>query len=74
MRAIVWHLEHCPECSSVGLLRSNCARMNDAVEVVIDWRNGRVSRSKAAWLRSRQAAREWLDGATLVAAERGRAA
>jgi hypothetical protein len=56
------HRERCATCAGErGIL--NCAPMGEAIEAVIDWRNGRVLKSKAAWLRARQAAREEMAAA-----------
>jgi hypothetical protein len=64
------HRERCPVCS-VGIVRANCPKSCAAIEVVLGWRERRILRSKASWLRARQAAREWLDDAKLAAKERG---
>jgi hypothetical protein len=54
------HVNHCSVCSEGGPW---CPGMVEAFEVVVDWRDGRILRSKAAWLRERETVRgnlAWL--------------
>jgi len=48
-----------------GIVHADCPSLDDAFEAVIEWRQGRILASQADWLRSRQAAREWMDEAKL---------
>jgi hypothetical protein len=45
------HREKCSTCRAGGPW---CPPMVDALEAVFEWREGRVLRSKASWLRARQ--------------------
>ena len=54
-RAALLHRESCSTCSAGGPW---CPSMAGALESVIEWREGRVLRSKAFWLRERQSERE----------------
>ena len=57
VKAVMIHRERCATCAGErGILY--CAPVCEAIEAVIEWRNGRVVKSKAAWLRARQAALE----------------
>jgi hypothetical protein len=47
------HREACAICRAGGPW---CRPLSEAFEVVLDWRAGRVLRSKADWLRARQEA------------------
>jgi hypothetical protein len=55
VKAVHAHREACSTCK-VG--SPWCAPLGDALQAVVDWRRGRVLRSKAAWLRARQMAVE----------------
>ena len=57
VRTAFVHGERCSTCRARG---RSCPAMLDAIEAVLEWREGRVLRSKAAWLRTRQQAREEL--------------
>jgi hypothetical protein len=43
------HRARCTVCSGGRW----CSAMHDALDALLEWRDGRVLRSKAAWLRSR---------------------
>ena len=45
------HRERCPECAAIG---RPCAKVADAIETVIDWRDRRMLRARAIYLRVRQ--------------------
>jgi hypothetical protein len=45
------HREAC-SCCRAGY--PPCPRLGEAIETVIEWRDGRVLRSKAEWLRGRE--------------------
>jgi hypothetical protein len=49
---------HREKCSACGGGRPWCPAMVEAFEVLLDWREGRILRSKAAWLRMRQTSAE----------------
>jgi hypothetical protein len=51
VRVAFIHREKCSTCRAGGPW---CPAMVDALEAVLEWREGRVLRSKAAWLRARQ--------------------
>jgi hypothetical protein len=53
--AVLIHREGCAVCSSN---RRWCRPLEDCFEGILDWRRSRALRSKAAWLRARQTARE----------------
>jgi hypothetical protein len=50
------HRDGCPTCHTGGPW---CRSLREAFDVVVEWRDGRVLRSKAAWLREREQEREW---------------
>lgn len=56
VRVAMIHRERCSVCRGHGVLY--CADMGEAIEAVLEWRDARILRSKAAWLRIRQQARE----------------
>jgi hypothetical protein len=47
------HRERCVHCGSGPW----CEPMRDAFDVVLEWRRGRMLRSKADWLRAREQVR-----------------
>jgi hypothetical protein len=51
------HRERCETCSVGGPW---CTSLREAFEAVLEWRTGRHLRSKAAWLRAREQARQDL--------------
>jgi hypothetical protein len=51
VKAVHAHREGCSICRTGGPW---CVPLVDGLEAVLDWREGRVLRSKAAWLRARQ--------------------
>jgi hypothetical protein len=57
VRCVRVHRARCSICSTGGAW---CAPVREAFEGVHDWRDARALRSKAAWLRVRQQAREKL--------------
>jgi hypothetical protein len=59
VRVAFVHRERCSVCSAGG----SCRAMGEAIAAAIEWRDGRVLRSKAEWLRIRQRARVELDAA-----------
>jgi hypothetical protein len=58
------HRETCRACESGGGLW--CDRTRAALGAVLDWRQGRILRSKAEWLRIRELARSQLADARLT--------
>lgn len=57
---VLWlHRDGCPDCRVDGALRF-CGQARAAIEAALEWRDDRILRSKAAWLRARQQAREDL--------------
>jgi hypothetical protein len=48
VKAAYVHRERCGTCSSGGPW---CLPLREALDGVVEWRHGRVLRSKAAWLR-----------------------
>jgi hypothetical protein len=59
VKVAVFHERRCSICRQErGIL--HCSPMGEAIEAVIEWRDGRVLQSKANWLRVRQQAREDL--------------
>jgi hypothetical protein len=53
VRVVFIHREHCATCRGErGVLY--CDGIGEAIAAVLDWRDGRVLRSKAAWLRARE--------------------
>jgi hypothetical protein len=60
VRAAFIHRERCSVCSAprIAAARDICAPMLDAIRGVVEWRDGRILRSKAAWLRELQTALE----------------
>ena len=50
------HRVGCTICKTGGPW---CAPLGEALEAVVEWRQGRILRSKAAWLRARETAVEW---------------
>ena len=49
------HREACRVCRTGGPW---CASLVEAFDVLLDWKRGRELRSKAAWLRARELARQ----------------
>jgi hypothetical protein len=45
------HREHCATCALGG---PYCRAMREALEAILEWRQGRILRNKAAWLRERE--------------------
>jgi hypothetical protein len=49
---VAWiHRERCGVCSQS---RQTCDAFGGAIEALLEWRTGRILRSKATWLRARQ--------------------
>jgi hypothetical protein len=59
VRVAFVHRETCETCRGERGVY-HCDGIGEATAAVIEWRDGRVLRSKAAWLRMRQQAREDL--------------
>jgi hypothetical protein len=59
VRVAMIHRERCLTCRRERGIH-DCAGMTAAIEAVIEWRDGRILRSKAAWLRARERARSDL--------------
>lgn len=55
VRVAFIHRERCSICSAGSRW---CEPMNEALAGLLEWREGRILRSKAEWLRVRQRARE----------------
>lgn len=51
--------EHRPTCEAC-LAGDPCSALRDAIEIVLDWRNRRSSRSFAVAMRARQDLADWL--------------
>ena len=49
------HRDACSVCRTGG---PYCASLDEAFDVLLEWRRGRELRSKAQWLRAREMARE----------------
>lgn len=58
VRAVDIHRAGCSVCSANGHCGPWCEPLREALEGVIEWREGRILRSKAQWLRFRQAVAE----------------
>ena len=56
VRAVHAHREGCSICREGGPW---CAPLVGALDAVVEWRRGRILRSKAQWLRARDTAAEW---------------
>jgi hypothetical protein len=50
VRVAFIHRERCSDCHTG--VRNPCARVREAIEAVLEWREGRILRSKAAFLRA----------------------
>jgi hypothetical protein len=59
------HRDHCSVCSAGGPW---CPGMVEALEIVIEWRDGRILRSKANYLRELETVREGLHELKLLKA------
>ena len=60
VRVVDIHRERCSICSANGHCGPWCAPLREALEGVVEWRAGRILRSKAQWLRMRQTeVEEW---------------
>jgi len=63
---------HVPACAVCREHGPWCARLLASLEAVLEWREGRLLRSKAAWLRLREIERERMPGRVhVVFDERG---
>jgi hypothetical protein len=58
-RALWLHKTRCADCA--GSLMPGCALTRVAMEAALEWREGRILRSKAQWLRVREQARQELE-------------
>jgi hypothetical protein len=52
--AVRFHRERCPVCATGEPGGIACESILAAVAAVIDWRRGRILRSRARWLRERR--------------------
>ena len=64
VRVHALHVPACEECRQRGPW---CRRLRDSFDAVLEWREGRVLRSKAAWLRLRELEREREPGRVRIA-------
>lgn len=70
VRVAFIHRERCSTCRGErGVL--HCAQVGEAIRLAIEWRDGRVLRSKAAWLRAREEAIAETVAATATATTEG---
>jgi hypothetical protein len=63
-RAVFIHRERCDTCGAGGPW---CHILRAAFDAVLEWRDSRRRLSRAAWLRARQDAVDWLHNAQVAA-------